>query len=324
MIRHATAFILLSLLVSGCGSGHTPVPPPEPPELLRKVRVIDADTVDIDGTRHRLHGIDAPESDQTCRAWGHTWDCGEAATDALMRHVDGISCRGGSTDRYGRVISVCSSGGQDLNAWLVRNGWALAEYSDDYRDEEAQARAERRGIHRGAFVRPADRRQGQRLKGDDTLAWVAIGPVDVPNLAENILWGDAEPIDGMLLRSSVFGFTDAGSAVSFGDWRATNPVDGDATWHGDMIAKNATGSRASGTARLTVDLQQLGVDLMLSSPDAAFRWSDVPLHNGAFDAGDGSMQGRFYGPRQDEAGGVFARDGWTGVFGVSSEETLSP
>ena len=316
MIRLAT--FITTLLLAGCGGSQSPAPSLEPPDPPGEVRIIDADTIDIDGTRYRLHGIDAPESYQTCRAWGYTWDCGEAAIDALARHVDGLSCTGGSTDRYGRVIGVCSSGGQDLNAWMVLNGWALAEYSDDYRGHEERARAERRGIHRGEFVRPADRRKGERLEGGDTLAWVAIGPVNVPQLAEAILWDDVNAIDGMLLPSSVFGFTDAGSAVSFGDWHAANPATDDATWFGDMLARNAGGTRASGVARLTVDLQQLAVDLVLSSPDTgSHHWTDIPLHAGSFDAADGSVHGRFYGPQQDEAGGVFSRDGWRGAFGAS-------
>jgi endonuclease YncB( thermonuclease family) len=33
--------------------------------------VVGAETIDVDGTHFRLHGIDAPEPDQTCRADGY-------------------------------------------------------------------------------------------------------------------------------------------------------------------------------------------------------------------------------------------------------------
>ncbi len=311
-----TLVVLLALILGGCGGSSNVLPLPSPPS---DVRIVDADTVDIDGTRYRLHGIDAPESNQTCRAWGHTWACGEAATQALVSHAGHLSCSGDSADRYGRVVGVCSSGGQDINAWLVLRGWALAEYSTDYRDQEARARAARRGIHKGEFVRPADRRKGQRLEGDDTLAWFATGTVNVPELADSLLWGTNTAFDGKLLHDSVFGFVDSTSVVAFGDWRASNPnPNGGATWTGNLVARNTAGLRAEGAAHLTVDFQQLSLDLRLSGRDVGNRhWFDIPLQAGAFSADDGSLHGRFYGPHRHEAAGIFNRDGWLGAFGVS-------
>ncbi|MEO1364017.1 MAG: thermonuclease family protein, partial [Pseudomonadota bacterium] len=44
-------------------------------ELRGPVIVIDADTIDVAGTRVRLHAIDAPELDQTCETeLGPTFD----------------------------------------------------------------------------------------------------------------------------------------------------------------------------------------------------------------------------------------------------------
>jgi hypothetical protein len=53
-------------------------------DIIGVASVIDADTIEIHGERIRLHGIDAPESCQTCEhASGRTWRCGQRAALAL-------------------------------------------------------------------------------------------------------------------------------------------------------------------------------------------------------------------------------------------------
>ena len=56
MIRLAT--VVTTLLLAGYGGSGSPAPRLEPPAPPREVRIVDADTIDIDGTRYRLHGID--------------------------------------------------------------------------------------------------------------------------------------------------------------------------------------------------------------------------------------------------------------------------
>jgi hypothetical protein len=78
-----------------------------------------------------------------------------------------VRCEGRERDQYGRVIAVCYVGSTDLNAWLVRNGWALAyrRYSREYVPEERRAEADEAGIWRGEFVPPWEWRRGERLGG---------------------------------------------------------------------------------------------------------------------------------------------------------------
>jgi len=98
-------------------------------ELNGVASVIDGDTVEIRGTRIRLHGIDAPESRQLCtRPSGQSWRCGQQAALALSDRIGrrSVSCVARDTDRYGRIIAVCSQDGIDLNAWMVAEGWAVA------------------------------------------------------------------------------------------------------------------------------------------------------------------------------------------------------
>ena len=136
-------------------------------DITGPARIIDGDTIVIAGERIRLHGIDAPENGQSCVADGVTWACGQRATAALAGFIDGapVSCRPHGEDRYGRTIATCTVRGEDIEAWLVRNGWALAyrRFSTDYLDEEAEARAAQAGLWRGAFVPPWEWRRGKRL-----------------------------------------------------------------------------------------------------------------------------------------------------------------
>ena len=131
--------------------------------------VSDGDSLRVAGQRIRLHGIDAPELKQRCKANGERWHCGRDAARALAQRIGGghVRCTPRDRDRYGRVVAVCRAGGVDLNAWVAAQGWALAyrRYSKDYVGEERAARAARRGIWRGEFVAPWDWRRGERLAG---------------------------------------------------------------------------------------------------------------------------------------------------------------
>lgn len=137
-------------------------------ELTGVASVIDGDTDEIHGTRIRLHGIDAPESGQQCRDNADlTCRCGQTAALALADRVGRATatCRGSETDNYGRLIAVCFQGGEDLNRWMVEQGWAVAfrRYSADDVSSETAAKNSAIGIWSGSFVMPWDWRRGERL-----------------------------------------------------------------------------------------------------------------------------------------------------------------
>ena len=128
--------------------------------------MVDGDTLEIGGTRIRLFGIDAPERGQSCQAGGELWICGGLAKLRLQDRISGrrVVCEERDRDRYGRIVAVCRAGGEDLNAWMVSEGWALAyrRYSEAYVDEEARAKSARAGVWRGEFVPPWDWRRDTR------------------------------------------------------------------------------------------------------------------------------------------------------------------
>ncbi len=131
--------------------------------LAGRPSVIDGDTLAVHGTRVRLHGIDAPESRQTCLRGGKPERCGQQSALALADRIGRrtVICEGHSKDRYGRLLAVCKAGKEDLNAWLVEAGWAVAyrKYSLDYVAQEDAARKAGRGLWGTQFVMPWDWRK---------------------------------------------------------------------------------------------------------------------------------------------------------------------
>jgi endonuclease YncB( thermonuclease family) len=144
--------LLLAVSVAICGASVYAV------DLTGRPSVIDGDTIEIHGRRIRLHGIDAPEASQTCSIGGRQYRCGQEAALALADHIGQrpVACEQRDIDRYGRVVALCRVGREDIGAWLVSQGWALAyaRYSRDYIDQEIIARAGKRGMWRGTFMPP--------------------------------------------------------------------------------------------------------------------------------------------------------------------------
>lgn len=126
------------------------------------IRVIDADTIDVGGTRVRLFGIDAPEMGQPCRADGREWDCGAWTRDAVSNRFEGAyaSCITRDTDRYGRVVAQCSVDGQDMGQLIVYAGmaWAFRRYSETYDLDEKSAAVAGRGLWAVEVELPSDYR----------------------------------------------------------------------------------------------------------------------------------------------------------------------
>ncbi len=136
-------------------------------------RVVDGDTLRVDGRTFRLWAIDAPELVQACERDGLNYACGRAAAAYLRtlltpaiptgdRTVDAaaaqVVCEPRASDQYGRVAALCRAGTMDLGAEMVRAGWALVlvRHGTDYAAEEEDARANLRGLWAGAFDAPWD------------------------------------------------------------------------------------------------------------------------------------------------------------------------
>ena len=152
-------------------------------------KIREGDHILIGNTRIRLGGIDAPSVDQLClNHQGERWTCGAAARDELAKHAENKiwTCHVRQTDRRGRLISHCEVDGEDIQKWLVQNGWALSavRFSHDYDADEQAARDAKAGLWQGAFIAPWD----WRVRNKKT---TILGAVKPPPNAHAILLASA-------------------------------------------------------------------------------------------------------------------------------------
>jgi endonuclease YncB( thermonuclease family) len=129
-----------------------------------RASVIDGDTIEIHGTRIRLFAIDAVESHQSCTTFtGQRWPCGPKSALALADLIGTrpVTCVPLDRDRYGRIVARCYVEDQDVSAWSVANGWALAweRYSPEYVKLQVRAKSLGIGIWSGTFEYPQSARR---------------------------------------------------------------------------------------------------------------------------------------------------------------------
>jgi endonuclease YncB( thermonuclease family) len=146
--------------------------------LAASAIVRDGGTLQLGDVTYRLDGIDAPELDQICiDEHADAWACGVEAREQLAKLIGDrqVRCEDLGPGPYKkRHIGVCSVEGESagLNALVVRQGFALnfEPYARGrFKDDEAGARDQRRGLWRGCFVAPQEFRRGRKdgaLLGD--------------------------------------------------------------------------------------------------------------------------------------------------------------
>jgi endonuclease YncB( thermonuclease family) len=152
-------------------------------------KIREGDQIQIGNSRIRLGGIDAPAVDQLClNTKGERWTCGAAARDELVKYAGNKpwTCHLGATDRRGRQVARCTVDGEDIQKWMVKNGWALsyARVSHDYDADEKAAREAKAGMWQGAFIAPWD----WRFRNKKT---AILGSVKPPESANAILLASA-------------------------------------------------------------------------------------------------------------------------------------
>ncbi len=104
----------------------------------------------ISGNLIHLFGIYIPPTDQTCSTFIRPVPCGTRASLALDFKVSGefVHCipRTGNPD--GSITASCSAGNEDLSAWMLQRGWAVAlpDAPFEYRTMERIAQSKGIGV----------------------------------------------------------------------------------------------------------------------------------------------------------------------------------
>ncbi|HJV76053.1 MAG TPA: thermonuclease family protein [Noviherbaspirillum sp.] len=82
----------------------------------------------IAGNLIRLYGIYIPPTDRTCYTFIRPVPCGPRAALALDFRISGdfVHCLPRATLQDGSIIASCRSENEDLSAWMLQHGWAVA------------------------------------------------------------------------------------------------------------------------------------------------------------------------------------------------------
>ena len=96
--------------------------------LANSLRVVDGDTIILNGEKIRFLGIDTPELKQTCLQGNEEVGCGMFAKMLLVKKIGNKipNCIGEKKDFYKRTLAECFVNGESLSKFLVRSGYAFA------------------------------------------------------------------------------------------------------------------------------------------------------------------------------------------------------
>ena len=92
------------------------------------LKVVDGDTIVLNGEKIRFSGIDTPELKQTCMNGDQKVFCGIFAKMLLIKKIGNETpkCISEGKDAYKRTLAECFINGESLSGFLVRSGYAFA------------------------------------------------------------------------------------------------------------------------------------------------------------------------------------------------------
>ena len=124
----------------------------------QELKVVDGDTIHLNGEKIRFSGIDTPELKQTCIKDKSKVECGITAKLLLTKKIGNNIpiCISEGMDQYSRTLAECFVNGESLSIYLVRSGYAFAyrKYSSKFIDDEEYARVNKIGMWSMEFEYP--------------------------------------------------------------------------------------------------------------------------------------------------------------------------
>ena len=127
------------------------------------LKIVDGDTIVLNGEKIRFSGIDTPELKQTCMNGDEKIFCGKSAKMLLIKKIGNQTpeCISEGKDAYKRTLAECFINGESLSVFLVRSGYAFAyrKYSDKFIKDEEFAKENKLGMWSMTFQYPWDFRK---------------------------------------------------------------------------------------------------------------------------------------------------------------------
>ena len=127
------------------------------------IKIVDGDTIHLNGEKIRFTGIDTPELKQSCLKEGIKNLCGVTAKQILIDKIgnNDVECISEGKDQYKRTLAECFVNNESLSSYLVRSGYAFAyrRYSKKFIADEDFARINKIGMWSMKFDYPWDYRK---------------------------------------------------------------------------------------------------------------------------------------------------------------------
>jgi endonuclease YncB( thermonuclease family) len=132
----------------------------------QELRVVDGDTIHLNGEKIRFTGIDTPELKQTCIKEEAIDPCGITAKEILIKKISNnkVLCISEGKDRYNRTLAECFVNDESLSSYLVRSGYAFAyrKYSKKFVPDEDYAKLNKIGMWSMKFSYPWEYRKSNK------------------------------------------------------------------------------------------------------------------------------------------------------------------